>query len=117
MRPFPGDGIKMTKTGDDMVKTGITKTKPETQGPIGAGDARKPDKPKKRFQPFIIHAWCKNCGICAAFCPKHVLHCDDSGAHVAMPDECIGCRFCEMHCPDLAIAVKERATAGGVKTS
>ncbi len=100
-----------------MVKSGITKSKPETQGPIGAGETRKPDRPKKRFQPFIIRAWCKNCGICAAFCPKHVLHCDDSGAHVAMPDECIGCRFCEMHCPDLAIAVKERAAAGGVKTS
>jgi 2-oxoglutarate ferredoxin oxidoreductase subunit delta len=109
--------FKITQAGKNMVKTGITKTKPETQESIGAGDARKPDKPKKRFQPFIIRAWCKNCGICAAFCPKHVLHCDDSGAHAARPDECIGCRFCEMHCPDLAIAVKEREAAPGVKTS
>jgi len=100
-----------------MVKAPVTKTKPDSREPGGAGDARKPEKSKKRYQPFIIRAWCKNCGICAAFCPKSVLRCDDTGAHVEKPEECIGCRFCEMHCPDLAISVQERDAAPGGKSS
>lgn len=99
-----------------MVKSTVTKREPDSGVTAGAGTTRRPEKPKKRYQPFVIRAWCKNCGICAAFCPKHVLHCDDSGAHVAMPEECIGCRFCEMHCPDLAISVQEREAPPGGKT-
>ncbi len=100
-----------------MVKTGATKTKSETREPAASGEVHRPDMPKKRFRPFIIRAWCKNCGICAAFCPKHVLHCDDSGAHAARPDECIDCRFCEMHCPDLDISVQERGAASEGKAT
>jgi 2-oxoglutarate ferredoxin oxidoreductase subunit delta len=100
-----------------MVKTTAPKAKIEAKEPGGAGDARRPEKPKKRYQPVIIQAWCKNCGICAAFCPKNVFHSDDTGTRVARPEECIGCRFCEMHCPDLAIAVQERDAAPGGKPS
>jgi len=88
-----------------MVKAPLPKAK---QKEPGAADARKPEKPKKRYQPFIIRAWCKNCRICESFCPKGVFRCDDMGAHVEKPENCIGCRFCEMHCPDLAISVQER---------
>jgi len=66
-------------------------------------------KRKKAYTPVIIPAWCKSCGICSAFCPKKVIGCDDTGAPVIeKPDECIGCRFCELHCPDFAITVQER---------
>jgi 2-oxoglutarate ferredoxin oxidoreductase subunit delta len=100
-----------------MVKTTVTKTRPESGETSGTGAARKAEKPKKIYRPFIIQAWCKKCGICVAFCPKHVYRCDDKCVHVENPEECIGCRFCEMHCPDLAIAVKEQAAAPGVKSS
>jgi 2-oxoglutarate ferredoxin oxidoreductase subunit delta len=66
-------------------------------------------KRKKSYTPVIIPAWCKSCGICSAFCPKKVIGLNDMGAPVIeRPDECVGCRFCELHCPDFAITVKER---------
>ena len=100
-----------------MVKPTVTKTRPDSAEKAGSGTTPKSEKPKKRYQPFIIRAWCKNCGICAAFCPKHVLRCDDTGAHAEKPEECIGCRFCEMHCPDLAISVQELDAEPGEKTT
>ena len=64
---------------------------------------------KKSYNPVIIPAWCKSCGICSAFCPKNVIGVNDMGAPVIeRPDDCIGCRFCELHCPDFAITIKER---------
>ena len=66
-------------------------------------------KRKKSYIPVIIPAWCKSCGICSAFCPKKVIGLNDMGAPVIeRPDECIGCRFCELHCPDFAISVHPR---------
>ena len=100
-----------------MAKPTVTKTRPDSAETAGAGTTPKPGKPKKRYQPFIIRAWCKNCGICEAFCPKGVFRRDDAGAHVEKPEECIGCRFCEMHCPDLAISVQERDAAPGGEAS
>ncbi len=50
---------------------------------------------------------CKACGICAAFCPKNVFDRDDDGRPVASrAQDCIGCRLCEMRCPDFAIKVE-----------
>jgi 2-oxoglutarate ferredoxin oxidoreductase subunit delta len=65
-------------------------------------------KEKKFYNPVIIPAWCKSCGICMEFCSKKVIGNNDMGFPVVeRPDECTGCRFCEFHCPDFAIAVKE----------
>jgi len=71
---------------------------------------KKSEKKKKKFyDQLIFRAWCKSCGICSAFCPKNVIGKNDAGEPVIeRPDECIGCRFCEVHCPDFAITVIER---------
>ena len=55
----------------------------------------------------IALAWCKGCGICAAFCPKEVLKLDAEAekAVVEHPEACVGCGTCERMCPDMAITV------------
>lgn len=74
----------------------------------------KKEKPRKQhYDQIIFRDWCKACGICSAFCPKEVIGKDKKGAPVIeRPDECIGCRFCELHCPDFAITVIERPEKG-----
>ncbi|MBZ4688367.1 MAG: 2-oxoglutarate ferredoxin oxidoreductase subunit delta [Clostridia bacterium] len=62
----------------------------------------------KKTQIFIKKEWCKSCGICFAFCPKEVLQPDELGkAVVVHPDKCIGCKICELHCPDFVITVEK----------
>ena len=79
------------------------------KGQVGSAFTPVRKKSKKRFDHVILRAWCKSCGICSAFCPKNVIGANDMGfPTVERPDDCIGCRFCELHCPDFAIAVKER---------
>lgn len=64
---------------------------------------------KKLYDIALYHDWCKACGICIAFCPKKIITPDKSGKPIIKePDKCIGCRFCEIHCPDFAITVSER---------
>lgn len=64
---------------------------------------------KKHFDVAFYHDWCKACGICMAFCPKKIILADRNGKPVVEEaDKCIGCRFCELHCPDFAITVSER---------
>ena len=61
----------------------------------------------------INWAWCKGCGICAAFCPKKCLSIvDDKATHD--PTNCIVCGMCEKYCPDLAIEV-DRSKKSGMK--
>ena len=51
--------------------------------------------------------WCKKCGICDAICPKQVFDRDEDGKPAAArPEDCIGCRLCEMRCPDFAVTVE-----------
>ena len=51
--------------------------------------------------------WCKICGLCAEFCPKKVFDFSVGVAVVpARQADCIGCRQCELKCPDLAITVE-----------
>jgi len=62
-------------------------------------------KPKLK-EHIINREWCKGCGICVAFCPKHVLDLDENDkAKAARPQDCICCKLCEFRCPDLAIEV------------
>ena len=67
----------------------------------------------KKIKPHrvnIFKSWCKHCGICTAFCPKGALQQDAEGfPYVADPALCIGCRLCELRCPDFAIEVQDIA--------
>jgi len=93
-------------------------TDPEVRDVKVTGDPEPPARGKskkrtKHYDPVIIRAWCKACGICREFCPQKIIGCNDMGAPVIeVPDDCIGCRFCEFHCPDFAITIKERPGAG-----
>ncbi|MCL6621149.1 MAG: 4Fe-4S binding protein [Syntrophobacterales bacterium] len=76
------------------------------KAPAPAETAKAPAP--KRFAIDIYRAWCKECGLCAEFCPTGCLKLDDSGRPVvADAAACSGCRFCELHCPDFAISVRE----------
>lgn len=64
---------------------------------------------KKQYTQTIFRDWCKACGICSAFCPRKVIGVDEGGGpEIVDPDSCIGCRFCELHCPDFAITIMDR---------
>ena len=72
------------------------------------GGEDHPDKPHPEYRINIFRDWCKGCGICAAFCPRQCLGLDGEGNPVVeKPERCTGCRWCELHCPDFAICVRE----------
>ncbi|MBR2635017.1 MAG: 4Fe-4S binding protein [Clostridia bacterium] len=52
-------------------------------------------------------AWCKGCGVCAAFCPKNVLALKGDKIAVQNEEACIRCGLCELRCPDYAIWLEE----------
>ena len=62
---------------------------------------------KPKLKDHVINReWCKGCGICVHFCPKHVLELDKADkVFVPRPSDCICCKLCELRCPDLAIEV------------
>lgn len=73
-------------------------------------------KPKKHYDQLFFRAWCKRCGLCSALCPRGVIVQDETGAPQARyPDACTGCLFCELHCPDFAITIRERDESNGAK--
>ena len=80
-----------------------------------AGDEH-PEKPHPEYRIDIFRDWCKSCGICAAFCPRQCLSLDAEGApRVDNSQRCTGCRWCELHCPDFAICVREVEGPGNPK--
>jgi 2-oxoglutarate ferredoxin oxidoreductase subunit delta len=80
--------------------------------------AKKSKKTKKQYEQILFRDWCKACGLCSAFCPQKVIGRDKTGNPIIEhPDACIGCRFCEMHCPDFAITITPRTKEGAKKSS
>lgn len=62
----------------------------------------------KKHTININEKHCKACGICIGLCPKGVFGEDYLGkAIVNNPDQCTGCKICEIHCPDFCIEVGE----------
>ncbi len=58
------------------------------------------------YEIDVFEAWCKSCGICAAFCPRNCISLTEEGSPViTQPERCTGCGWCEIHCPDFAISV------------
>jgi len=73
---------------------------------------------KRSFQVNIIVERCKGCGICVSLCPVKVLdfseHLNSRGyrfVEAKYPEKCIGCKKCELHCPDFAIYVNPSSEA------
>ncbi len=84
------------------------KKTPGNEIAAASGQAEPAEKHQPEFEIDIFRDWCKSCGIGAAFCPRKCLGLDENGAPVIKDSKrCTGCRWCELHCPDFAICVKE----------
>jgi 2-oxoglutarate ferredoxin oxidoreductase subunit delta len=66
---------------------------------------------------YIDDTICKGCGICIYNCPKKVIRFSVmqnrkgfTTAEVYKIENCIGCKLCEIGCPDFAIYVEKEAT-------
>jgi len=60
-------------------------------------------------EPPVIEiklSWCKSCGICVEYCPKHVLAMQDGYPVVVDREACNRCQLCDLRCPDFAITVR-----------
>ena len=64
-----------------------------------------------RKELVINPAFCKGCGICAAFCPKGALVLKGGKAARNEEAECILCGLCEERCPDYAIFIRTEEEA------
>ena len=77
--------------------------------------ARTAAKEKTMASITIDEAICKGCGLCVNACPKRVIalsehRMNSKGYFVAEkvnPQNCIGCAFCAIMCPDCAITVEK----------
>ncbi len=66
----------------------------------------------------ILRRFCKGCRICVEFCPTGTLDLDERfKVTVAHPEKCIGCRMCELRCPDMAIFVVKAARPSAEKAA
>ena len=72
--------------------------------------SKKPSKTKNTLK--LVKNYCKGCGLCVNECPTGTLELADYPeskfgilVNVAAPEYCIGCKKCELRCPDFAIFV------------
>ena len=60
-----------------------------------------------KTSPVIDYEKCKVSKKCIEVCPMEVFRIEDGKVFVKKPEECIGCKECEVNCPTGAIKVKE----------
>ena len=85
-----------------------TKLNETALGNIAKSQKSQAGQQKKCYSQTILRGWCKECGICVAFCPKNVIGRNINGAPVIEhPENCNNCKMCELLCPDFAIIVQE----------
>ena len=67
---------------------------------------------RPKYEIHIIEDRCKECGFCIEFCPNDVLKKSDKinaknfhPPELKSPENCTGCRTCELLCPDFAIFI------------
>ncbi|MHA1169791.1 MAG: 4Fe-4S dicluster domain-containing protein [Candidatus Hodarchaeales archaeon] len=71
-----------------------------------------------RYTIHVIKDRCKGCEICTAFCPREILvlsktEFNAKGYHPPQLKEgesaenCSGCLFCQLACPEFAIYIRE----------
>ncbi len=97
-----------TDTGAAVDKAGDTNGQNEEAAPMVDQTDDKKGK-KTLYRVVFFYEWCKSCGLCSAMCPVKIIMVDDLGhPYIDDMDACIGCRNCEIHCPDFAITVKKR---------
>jgi len=60
------------------------------------------------FLPVIDYKKCKNSKTCVSVCPMNVYAVEKGKVVVKNPSACIGCRACEVQCPNSAIKIMEK---------
>ncbi|MFV0480936.1 MAG: 4Fe-4S dicluster domain-containing protein [Campylobacteraceae bacterium] len=72
--------------------------------------------PTSKTLVWVDTSRCKACSICVSLCPSGTIAMVQNvqstlglTIEVVAPESCIGCRDCELHCPDFAIYVTERS--------
>ncbi|RLG64063.1 hypothetical protein DRO02_05225 [archaeon] len=67
---------------------------------------------QRKYAVHVIRDFCKGCGICMVLCPAKILTLSKDfnkrGHHyvIAKENGCLGCRTCELTCPDFAIFIE-----------
>ena len=87
--------------------------KAEHDIPVGVNRCWVKTVEKGRFpdaQRLFLPVLCNQCedAPCMNICPTSALFRRRDGIVDLHGDACIGCKFCELHCPDFAITIKER---------
>jgi 2-oxoglutarate ferredoxin oxidoreductase subunit delta len=105
-----GDEINNQRSSEPGQPTGSPESPESGKSSRRSGDKTtgRVGKTGKKFQIDIFRDWCKNCGICSAFCPKGCIRMNEDGVPEIVEDaQCSGCGWCEVHCPDFAVSVRE----------